>query len=132
METTPTVTDLLREVQETNRLLRALVSQKTVSPGLAVDDSRSLGMASLETHSPPLSPSPPEPSLVRAKTRQLVQDLAHAVFGSADRENLERFRDMTGSSVSSRQLNSGRQFEFWEFLPPFILSPFQQGEEALD
>lgn len=100
------VADLFRELQETNRLLRALASQKAVEQAPteeallplipAASSSSSQTPSSGGTH----PPSTPGLGMSRETARQLVDDLAHAVFSSRNREHLEGFRDQTLSLIS--------------------------------
>ena len=90
------IADLFRELQETNRLLREIVAQKAVDQDAATDELLS---PRLHDEGPPLGSSV-EPSVVTAKTIQLVDDLAHRVFDSGYREQLDWFRDLTLSRIS--------------------------------
>ena len=91
------VADLARELQETNRLLRAIVSQKAVGleslkvlPTLpTVPSPTAVGGGAIP------SPSPPELQATRAQARLLVETLARAAFDPADREHLKLFREET-------------------------------------
>ncbi|KAH6840599.1 hypothetical protein B0I37DRAFT_437920 [Chaetomium sp. MPI-CAGE-AT-0009] len=90
------IADLFRELQETNRLLREIVSQKAVDKNPAIDEP--LSPRTNDGGPPPGSPL--EPAVVSAKTIQLVDDLARRVFDSEDREHLAWFRDLTLSRIS--------------------------------
>jgi hypothetical protein len=96
------IADLFRELQETNRLLREIVSQKAVNENAATAELLS---PRLNDEGPPLG-SPVEASVVSAKTIQLVDDLAHRVFDSGHREHLHWFRDLTLSRISKLEESS--------------------------
>lgn len=93
------ISDLFRELQETNRLLRAMASQKDTEPALkptALDHDEAY------SHSP--SQSTPNLELVRTKARQLVEELAQSTFSSSNKEYLEIFRDLTLRLISRPEL----------------------------
>ncbi|KAK4151153.1 hypothetical protein C8A00DRAFT_17399 [Chaetomidium leptoderma] len=99
------VSDLFRELQETNRLLRAIASQKAVgeptpqlpTPLVAV----SCPLSPDQTGGDICSPTP-DLEMARENARQLVEELAHVAFGSGPRntKHLEQFRDNTISLIS--------------------------------
>ncbi|KAK0672418.1 hypothetical protein QBC41DRAFT_25013 [Cercophora samala] len=76
----PSISDLFREMQETNRLLKLmLAAQKPDVPASPVLQlSRETTLDS-------------DPDLVRIKVRELVHDLAHQSFTPADPSNIKRF-----------------------------------------
>ncbi|KXX77813.1 hypothetical protein MMYC01_205953 [Madurella mycetomatis] len=83
------VADLLRELQETNRLLRAMVlAQQEPASGQAVEvaPSPASGSGQAQLHSTSAS------AAVKEKARQLVDEFARAAFGPG-KPNLEVYRD---------------------------------------
>lgn len=87
------VADLLRELQETNRLLRAMVlAQQEPASGQAVEVAPSpasgRGQAQLESTSTSTSTS----AAVKEKARRLVDEFARAAFGPG-KPNLETYRN---------------------------------------
>jgi hypothetical protein len=95
------VADLFRELQETNRLLRALASQKGITqatveePRLPLVPTRGTPSSQALSDTGTVSPPTPELGTLRETARQFVDGLAHAVFGSRNREHLDGFRDQT-------------------------------------
>ena len=100
------VADLVRELQETNRLLRALVSHQAVElkPLEALPTVPSPAAVSGGAN---LSPSTPELQAIKAQARQLVESLAHAAFDPADREHLKLFREETIQLVTKTPESPG-------------------------
>lgn len=119
------IADLFRELQETNRLLREIASQKAVDqdPTQPSTDT-SLSPSINDKGSPHCSPL--EPSVVSAKAIQLVDDLAHRVFDSGYREHLDWFRDLVLSRVSKASessRNSGNFIQPVHQVRVFLSSP---------
>lgn len=98
------IADLLRELQETNRLLRAIALQRR--------DDRGTQQDVLSGAPPPSSPAPgssqaqSEPpadlATVRRKARELVEEFARAAFGPGA-SNLEIYRDLFLTAMLTRQ-----------------------------
>ncbi|KAK3296687.1 uncharacterized protein B0H64DRAFT_390089 [Chaetomium fimeti] len=110
------IADLFRELQETNRLLREIVSQKAADQDPFTDESLSPRTTDEGTKgSPPGSPL--EPAVVNTSTIQLVEDLARRVFDSDHLEHLDWFRDLTLSRISIVKESSHGS--------PDIQSPYQ-------
>ena len=117
------VADLVRELQETNRLLRTMASQTAVGHPAARE------LLGIEPLSPPLGesvgaetrvPSTPELHTAREKARRFVDELAHAALDSADRGHLNLFRDETLSLMTrapAPQTSSGRTRGYDKFDP---------------
>lgn len=95
-EQTISVSDLLRELQETNRLLRTLVSSRGDASGGELTRAETLSLSRASTFigqdAGPLS-TPPVPRPVKQRARQLVEDLHLSVFGPQSRNGLDEFRD---------------------------------------
>jgi hypothetical protein len=112
-EQTLSISDLFRELQETNRLLRDMAAQKAADPATSPTLPSSLLTFASKSWSPRMGggeshPLPtPEPDLVRDKARQYVEELAHAAFSSANKEDLEDFRDWTLKLVSRSEVRRG-------------------------
>ena len=112
-EQTLSISDLFRELQETNRLLRDMAAQKAADPANSPTLPSSLLTLASKSWSPRMGggesqPLPtPEPELVRDKARQCVKELAHAAFSSANKEDLEDFRDWTLKLISRSEVRRG-------------------------
>jgi hypothetical protein len=90
------MTDVLRELQETNRLLRQMASRGAVqelppSSSLFPADERPSSPGPHAQTSP--SPTPLQPELVKKKVQELVQDIVESVFGASNEHRIRRFRD---------------------------------------
>jgi hypothetical protein len=119
------VAALLRELQETNRLLRTIVSQQTVRHEASRE---SLGvlpspLVAAASNADPRLPSTPELHTARETVRGLVEALAHAAFDSAGRGHLSLFRDELVQRISrqggSDEILTRRQV-------PLVLRPQDQ------
>ncbi|KAL2021837.1 hypothetical protein VTK56DRAFT_6611 [Thermocarpiscus australiensis] len=95
------ISDLLHELQETNRLLRAIASQnaaQNVSPTATASSGTEVAGAAVAELLPSKvggqiqPPSTPDPGLVKERAQQLVHELAHAAFAPS-RSWMELFRD---------------------------------------
>ena len=98
-EQTISVSDLLRELQETNRLLRTLVSSRgeLEASGGALGRAETLPLSRASTLISQLDAgmlaAPPVPRPVKERARQLVEELAQSVFGPINQNGLQLFRD---------------------------------------
>ncbi len=103
------VADLVRELQETNRLLRAIVAQKPVGLDTleVLSTLRTVGSPAVVSGGAIPSPSSPELQATRAQARQLVETLARAAFDPADREHLKLFREETIQLVTKTPESRG-------------------------
>jgi hypothetical protein len=98
---TPTVADLFHELQETNRVLRELVSQMRVGQSLPKGPEPPLSPPADGPMPPGTNPwesrplPPPDPEMMKGGTRQLVEDVVHAAFGPGNEHRRKLFRDYT-------------------------------------
>lgn len=104
-EQTTSVSDLLRELQETNRLLRTLVSSRgeLEAAGGALGRAETLPLSRASTVVSQLDAgtlsAPPVPRPVKERARQLVEKLAQSVFGPTTQNGLQLFRDQMLSNM---------------------------------
>ncbi|KAK0708849.1 hypothetical protein B0T21DRAFT_428104 [Apiosordaria backusii] len=102
IDNSPSIADLFREMQETNRLLKLmLAAQKLDVPVSPVQPS------SKETA------TSSNPDLVKMKVRELVHDLAHQSFSPADPSNITRFiRMFVEERISHKPKEGSYQGEY--------------------
>ncbi|VBB76494.1 Putative protein of unknown function [Podospora comata] len=110
-DNSPTISDLFREMQETNRLLKLmLAAHKPDVPASPVSQlSRETTFNS-------------DPDLVKIKVRELVRDIAHQSFSPADPSNIKRFiRNFIEERISHKP-REGHQGEYGPgaYVPIFV------------
>ncbi|KAK4104422.1 hypothetical protein N658DRAFT_492525 [Parathielavia hyrcaniae] len=109
------MTDLIRELQETNRLLREIVSQKAVQQPSPRPTKQPLPPAANGSSSSATS-TLGAPGLVMDQMRHLADDLAHAAFGSGNLGRRQQLRDRLISRwnrVRGSRLPFGTDKEIW-------------------
>ncbi|KAK4176626.1 hypothetical protein QBC36DRAFT_6307 [Triangularia setosa] len=108
----PSIADLFREMQETNRLLKLmLAAQKLDVPVSPVHSSSAVSAANSD------------PDQVKMKVRELVHDLAHQSFSPADPSNIKRFiRTFIEERISHKPKEGSRQGEYGPgaYVPIFV------------
>ncbi|KAK4243517.1 hypothetical protein C7999DRAFT_18136, partial [Corynascus novoguineensis] len=104
---TATIADLLRELQETNRLLRNIAVDKSARHTSVLNELLLPGTR-VEKNQEQV-PSPPPLASLQEKANELVEDLAHAAF-NASISAAEMFRNHAISCMRRKEKDLSRPF----------------------